>query len=595
MTGKSVRRIIMVVGGIAVGIIVLLCGGVFLLNTSYVQNKLLRHATRLLTEKLNTQVTVDSVSLSLFSQELTLYGISIDDLRQQPLLSVRQVSVDLVLSKLLHREVIIEEAMVTGLDAHLISKRKSEDGVANYQFLFEAFKKEPKEGPVAEEDSIKKEKMQLDVNHLHLKDIHVSYDDVELTLGEADYAGEHVAIEELRVVTDNHLPRKNANRPHRGFFDTGHLDITANLECTIHCLQKDSLSCTLTECNATDSVTGINLTDLRFSVEANKERAIVSDMVVQQSSTVLNIPKAVIDYGGQHPETLQPTNSEQHLGKGISYTADSISGNVLLKDISRPFAPVLGGFTIPLNLSLNLSGTDSTMAFSHVKVSTQDQKLTIAANGQIDHLKDSKQLAVRFQVSRMHAKKGIKEKIISQFQVKKYMMKQLHRLGDISYTGNFAVLWKKEEFKGHLQTAGGPIDFRFTLDEQNKYVSGTVNSSNFQVGEVMEIEHLGPVACRATFSFDISKPRTARMRKEKGGKLPMGKVTALVDDCSYRKIHLRNVFVDMNSDGAIVTGDLKQEGKYRDLSCCFSFTDTDDMRKMKITKPGIKLHKARKH
>jgi hypothetical protein len=583
---RSVRRTIIVLSGIVAGVVVLLCGGVFLLNTSYVQNRLLRHATKLLTEKLNTQVRVDSVSLSLFSQELTLYGVRIDDQHQHPLLSVRQVSVNLVLSKLLHREVIIEEAGMTGLDARLISKNKSEDGVANYQFLIDAFKKDSTQHPTPnakDADSIRKKGMQFDVNHLHLKDIHVRYNDVELTLGEADYAGEQLGIERLRVLTDNHLPRKNANRPHRGFFDAGHLDVTTNMQWTIHSLKKDSLSCTLTDCRATDSVTGINLTDLRFSVEANKERALVSDIVVQQTSTVLHIPRATVDY----PLTVSPK-------RAVTYHADSISGTTLLKDISRPFAPVLSGFTIPLNLSLSLSGTDSTMTFNHVKVSTQDRQLTIAANGHIDHLKDSKQLAVRFNVGRMNAKKGVAEKVISQFQVKKYMMKQLHRLGDISYSGRFAVLWKKEEFQGKLQTAGGPIDFRFALDEQNKYVNGTVSSPNFLVGDVMEMEHIGPVACRANFRFDYSKPRTARMRKEKGGKLPMGNVNAIVDDCSYRKIHLRNVSVDMMSDGAEVTGDVKQEGKYRDLSCHFSFTDTDDMRKMKITNPGIKFHKARR-
>ena len=596
MRGRSVGRILKVALCIIAGVVVLLCGGVFLLNSSYVQNKLLRRATKMLTEKLDTQVTVDSVSLSLFSLDLTLYGVKIDDLRQQPLLSVRQVSVDLMLNRLLHREVIIEEARLTGVDARLISKKKSEDGVANYQFLIDAFKKKSEAEPAAEAEDINgKKDMQFDVSRLKLQDIHVRYDDVELTLGKAEYASDDLAIERLRIVTDNHLPRKNHNRPHRGFFDTGHLDITTSMACTIHFLQKDSLSCTLTRCNATDSVTGINLTDLHFSVEANKERAVVSDMVIQQSSTVLHIPRAVFDFSGLRTDTLQTADSGQHHGKGFSYTADSITGSVLLKDISRPFAPALGEFTLPLNLSLNLSGTDSTMAFSNVKVSTQDRKLTIAATGKIDHLKDKHRLAVRFHVSRMNAKKGIKEKIISQFKVKKYMMKQLHRLGDISYTGNFAVLWKKEEFQGKLQTAGGPIDFRFALDEQNKYVNGTVSSPDFQVGTVMEMEHIGSVACRATFSFDFSKPRTARMRKEKGGKLPMGKVTALVDDCSYRKIHLRNVYVNMESDGAVVTGDLKQEGKYRDLSCCFSFTDTDNMRKMKITKPGIKFHKAKNH
>jgi hypothetical protein len=278
---------------------------------------------------------------------------------------------------------------------------------------------------------------------------------------------------------------------------------------------------------------------------------------------------------------------------GLSYSADNITGKTLLKDISRPFAPVLKDFKIPLNLSLNLSGTDSTMTFSNVRVSTNDRKLTIAASGGIDHLKDAHRLAVRFHVSRMNAKGDIKERIINQFPVKKYMMKQLQRLGDISYAGRFAILWHREEFQGELQTAGGPIDFQFALDENTKYVSGKVAVSEFQLGEVIEIKHIGPIDCHADFRFDYSKPRTALMRKEKGGKLPIGEVNALVDKGTYRGIKIKNLSVEIKSDGAEATGNIMQSGRHHDLYCSFTFTDTDAMHEMKITNPGIKFHKAK--
>ena len=81
------------------------------------------------------------------------------------------------------------------------------------------------------------------------------------------------------------------------------------------------------------------------------------------------------------------------------------------------------------------------------------------------------------------------------------------------------------------------------------------------------------------------------MRRQKGGKLPIGKVSALVDDCSYGGIHVRHISATINSDGAVASGDIRQHGNYRDLYCSFSFTNTDEMNKMKITHPGIKFHK----
>jgi len=584
----SVRKTMKVLGGVIAGIVLLLGCSVFLLNTSTVQNRLLKLATDMLTEKLKTQVTIDSVSINLFTQAMNLYGISVDDLQQQPLLKVQELSVDIELTRLLRNEIVVEKASITGLDARLL--KPSDGSPSNYQFFLDAFSKKTQS---EKEDTVKKEKKEIDfdIHRLQLKNLHVKYNETEVFVGNLTshrsslitHNSPHtVTIDQFRFLTDNHKPRKNAQRPHKGFFDPGHLDITVNMKWTIQQIEKDTLVATLTQGNAKDSVSGIDLRDLRMSMKADKEKAHIRNIVIQQGNTTLNISKVFF----QWPDKKQ--------GRHLSYTADSISGTTVLTDISRPFAPVLKDFKIPLNLSLNMSGTDSTLDFRNVRVNTQDQKLTIAAAGGITHLKDKRQLAVRFHVSQMQAKKGIKEKIISQFPVKKFMMKQLHRLGNISYTGDFAILWRKEQFQGRLQTAAGPINFHFALNEETKYVSGKVSSNRFQLGHVMELNYLGDIACQADFSFDISKPRTAKMRREKGGKLPIGQVNAHVDDCSYRKVHVRNLFVNIKSDGAEASGDIMQQGRIRDLYCSFSFTNTDDMHKIRIRKPGIKFHKAKK-
>ena len=107
----------------------------------------------------------------------------------------------------------------------------------------------------------------------------------------------------------------------------------------------------------------------------------------------------------------------------------------------------------------------------------------------------------------------------------------------------------------------------------------------------MNMPKIGDLACSAQFNIDISKPRTAQMRQLKGGKLPIGTVAAKIDDCSYKKKHVRNLSVTIESDGAEAVGELVHTGKLIDLNCSFSFTDTDAMHKIKIMAPGVKLHK----
>lgn len=386
-------------------------------------------------------------------------------------------------------------------------------------------------------------------------------------------------VKQAHYKNDNHLPRKNTGKPKRGFFDAKHLDVIADFHVVVDSISKNGITGHLNEFTAKDSITGIDIRKLQAKFKYVKDKVDLRDILVQQKSTVLNITSGAI---------VLPSKKE---GREFSYSTGVITGTAYLKDISRTFAPVLKNFTLPLNLSLTMKGTNNSISFRNVKVSTNDKKLQLAATGGITDLKDKYKLHVRFDVSNMTAKTGIAEKIINQFATKKLMMNQLNNLGDISYTGSFDVLYKKEIFRGLLKTAAGNLDFEFALDELNKYVNGKVSSKKIELGKVMNIKEMGPMDASADFTVDISKPRTAKMRKAKGGKLPIGFFNAKVNDVSYLGIHIRNLTATLNSDGAVATGDVYQSGRIRDLYFSFSFTDTDQMQKMKITKSGLKFHK----
>ena len=157
--------------------------------------------------------------------------------------------------------------------------------------------------------------------------------------------------------------------------------------------------------------------------------------------------------------------------------------------------------------------------------------------------------------------------------------------------GSFRVIRKEERFWGTLGTAVGSLKFQFWLDERNKYVVGNASTRKLHFGKVMGMKDVGPLAAKADFKIDISKPRTAAMRRKLGGKLPIGAVNATIDDCSYKGVHVRNVAVTVNSNGAEATGDVIQRGNWRDISCSFSFTDTNQMHKLKVSRGRMKFHK----
>lgn len=618
--GRGIKAL-KVLGGLIAFCFALLAGAVFLLNTDAFQNKLLKYATQMLSEKLQTRVEIDSISVGLFSQDVNLYGLDVEDLQHRKMLQLDRLSVDLELWALLHDEVCIKDASIDGVRAQLYKPRP--DSAANYQFVIDAFKKDSTE---LRDKEIKKEKgnkkkLTLNLSQMSLSHIGVTFNDQVYTLQSLMYQksrSDHQSatitrlqrswvshtkkgpldntlrigslmvidvkgrrraeIDSLHFVTNNHLPRKNVGKPKRGAFDVGHFDIVATLKVDINNIQGDSIMATITECSALDKGSGLTLKSLKTKVFVSKGVAHLSDVDIQLPNTQLKFAKGTI----QLPS--------KKLERPLQFSATPITGRVVLKDIARPFAPVLSGFVLPLSLRVNFSGDAEELKFQNVSVTTPEKKLTISAYGGITGLKDKYKLNVHFHVNKMTAQGGIKERIISQFPVKKFFMKQLHNLGTIHYTGDFRVLWKKEVFQGLLTTAAGPLNFNFALDELNKYVYGTARTDSFMLGKAMDMPDIGKIACKADFKFDISKPRTAIMRRQKGGKLPMGRVDAEVYEAGYKKIKIRNIEAHVQSDGAVAEGNLNIKGLRVDMLCSFSFTSTDEMRKVKV-KPGIRFHK----
>ena len=634
---KGLRLVLKIV---AVIIAVLVLVTIIVANSSYVQNKLVGMATDALSKELNTEVKIDRVKLNLLAMSASVEGIKLKDKQQRDMLKVGRIWGHMRVLALLRGEILLRRCEVDSVDAFLI---KPHDGPANYQFLLDANKKNKKDKKFLldankknkkdkkDKDSTKHSAFKFDIKDAVVNGIHVKYNDADYELAQAFYnhwRGKHtitvhhlklnwqkqtkkalvkwhldsgtltasipdfsrkeergkrnentpirVDIKGLELKSDCDLPRRNTGKPHHGAFDDRHFNLQADLGIDILHTGKDSLRLKLTNGCVKDTIAGIDLTELKSDVTVSGKHIILANAVVQQVTTRLEIPKGHI---------LLP---DKEKGTPLSYYADSIKGRVMLKDISQPFAPVLHKFSIPLNLSVNLDGNGDGMLFKDIHVNTDDNKLTINSIGMLRNLKDGHKLNLHFEVYEMVAKPGIKHKIINQFSVKKYMMNQIFAMGLIRYAGSFDILWKRQQFRGLLNTEKGDINFNFELDGINKYVTGNVSTDSLKLGELFQLEKIGNIDCSANFKIDISKTRTAVMRKQKGGKLPIGHMDADVKKIGYRNINMKNIVANIESDGAIANGDVTLKGSLTDLVLQFSFTNTDEMHKMKV-KPRLKF------
>ena len=579
-------------------------------NSTFVQDKLVSIATSALSKQFNTEIGIDHVGLNLLNMSACIEGIRIKDQQQRDMLKVKRIWGRLQPLALLKKEILLRKCEMDSIDIHLI---KPQNGPANYQFLLESSKKDSRHP----KDSTKRSSFRFDLKDAVVRSIHVSYNDANYELSQAFYnhwrgthsitihhakvdwqrqtkkalvrwhldsgtltatlpkdGKKHIDIKGLELKSDCDLPRRNFGKPHHGDFDDRHFNLQADFAIDILHLDKDSVKLALTKGCVKDTIAGIDLTELKSDITICDKHVTLTNTIVQQVTTRLDIPKAHI---------LLPDKKK---GTSLSYNADLIKGRVMLKDISKPFAKVLHKFSIPLNLSVNLSGTNEGMLFKDIHVNTDDNKLTIDAMGMLRNLKDAHKLNLHFEVYQMKAKPGIKDKIINQFTVKKYMMYQVYALGVIRYSGSFDILWKKQQFRGLMNTEKGDVNFDFELDGNTKYLTGNASTDSLNLGELFQLNKISDIDCSASFKIDISKSRTAVMRKQKGGKLPIGHVKADIRKVGYRMIHMKNIVANIESDGAIADGDVTLKGSLTNLVVQFSFTNTEEMHKMKI-KPKL--------
>lgn len=539
-------------------------------NTSFVQGKIISLATEALSKELQTEVQIKDIDVNIFGQRVSVYGVRMQDQNRRELLHVKEIWTNFRLLPLLKGRVELKEVKISGVDMLL---SKPEDGPANYQFLLDRDKKKGKK------KKAKPSIFSLDLRHAMVSGVNVRYNDQDYLLEKAVYSfwreQRHVDIKGLHFKTDNHKLRKNTYKPHRGYFDVGHLDLVADLGLDISRIGKDTLAGVISKCNVTDTVTGFYFNSLRAGIVYSNKQIHLSDVSFNQVSTRFDIPEADI---------ILP---DKKLDRKLHYTADSIYVRTFLKDIARPFAPVLRNFSIPLNVRVGLDGTPQSIVLRGIHVNTDDNLLKINSTGILRNLK-GRDFKLHFEVHDMVARPGIKDKIILQFPGKKHMLYQLYALGVVKYHGSFDILWRKQQFRGLLNTEKGNIDFEFQLDGNTKYLSGRASTDSLELGDLFKLKKIHDVAASATFNVDISKPRTAEIRKKKGGKLPIGEVTADISRIGYKNIHLKNIFADIESDGAVAEGTVTMKGSLTDLMLEFYFTDTEAMHQMKV-KPRLKF------
>ena len=370
---KALKWIVGSLCTLVVIVIVVLVSAFYVFHTGWFQDEMKERVVQLLTDKLDTKIELDHIGIDLMTFDAQINGLVVEDRQQRKMLQLDHLMVDFnVMSYILRKEIYVREAAVRGLEANLL--QESPDSAANFQFVIDAFTSDKPQQK--KPDSLKQtHKLILKVKKVTLESIRVRFNDKRAHLGRLVYKnsgngrdvaeinelraqwvskskkgpvdnslrvkvidmldtkqGKKLTIDSLCFTTDNHKPRTNVGKPKHGAFDAGHLNVVAQMYINVEHLAKDSFVAVVNNCQAVDRGSGLDVHKLNLRVAGNKRSLHLSNVTVALANTVLKFDDADVQL---------PSKKE---GRRLSYSTSMITGRTQLRDISKPFAPVLNKF-----------------------------------------------------------------------------------------------------------------------------------------------------------------------------------------------------------------------------------------------------------
>lgn len=416
----------------------------------------------------------------------------------------------------------------------------------------------------------------LTMNHADFvyQDKHLQLRDLSLDDQQDKY---HLAIKEIAFENGIGVAKKQRG-PKKGAFDAKHLNLLMTLDATATCLSADSIAMKINKLSGKDQNSGLALDNATMTLTRNRKQSVLHDVNVKSGRNTVKIAR--VDFINHYDSKASWV-----------FTTSTVSCHAMLQDIAHAFAPALQNFTTPILCTTTLTGNRDGMQFNNIRAYTSDRRLTIAAQGSMRfHVPTGRKGDVKgkpvlkFTISSMQARDGIKEQILSHFKMKQKALDFFRNLGDITFSGTVDIPYRRQIIRGLLTTRYGNFDANVTLNSDTHYLSGKIATQNFNLGDFIANKNIGNVALTADVTMDMK-----RKKDDQHSKIPAGTIKGRAIEASYMGIAIHNVDFNIVSDAKEAKGTLSATGKVMDISCDFSFNEMDIKHSLKV-KPHVKMH-----
>lgn len=436
-----------------------------LLSLPHIQGKICTIGEKELSRLLNTDVTIDNISIAPFNR-VTVNGITVRDADNDTAMYISRLGAGIDIMKLIvHNRIVINYTEVIGLDARL--SKATPQSPLNIRHIIDALKPKDTSKPPTLFD--------FRVNTIVIRKSSVSYDVESEPRDSTRLDRNHIAVSDLKA--DIMLPR----------------------------IKNDDFSVDIKRF-AFNERSGFTLKELRGMFHVSDSGLSATNTCISLPDSEIKLSDIAIAYSGW--DNLK--TDIKSIPVAVSFLPDS---HITPTDLSCLF-PALKGLDQRLDIKCDIAGCIDSPEVRELGLSTPDESISVTVAGQARNITDIRNASVDIPTIDIQAYGTDIADLVASLTPVSYSTRQMiSDLGSIRLTAALAGGINAAHADGELLCRAGNtgfnVDYSRASDTSPVNLSGDIRSRGIDLRRLLHNDLFGHIDA-ATAEFDLSLSRNHR-------------------------------------------------------------------------------------
>ena len=410
---------------------------VVLLHVPPVQAFIGSEVAEALSHKFGTRVNVGKVNLGIFNR-IIVDDVMMYDQQGDSMIYASRVSAKIDFLPLKDGKISISSAQLFGLNANLY--KQTAQSKPNFQFILDS---------LASKDTTKHTPLDLHIGSLIIRHGAIAYNQRDVAARSGVFSPKHIGVTDL----------------------SAHIILSHLTDDLIHLTVKKI---------ALNDKSGLQLKNLSFKMDADKQQATLRDFILELPNSDLKLNDIHATYRVENGKMVIPS---------LQYEGGIATSKITLKDVAC-FVPELRNFEDALMIDCQFSGTNTSARLKQLNFRSHSGSIVLKADGKASDWDKNLHWNVNIKTLKISAD-GIKQ-VAANFGKRINIPKEVMRLGNIYYIGKAKGAGNKFGTQGTLQTDVG--DANLSLQKAGKQLQAHIDTKGINLQRILDNPKFGILA-----------------------------------------------------------------------------------------------------